>query len=159
MDGDALNENPLDEYAAKVSQQLSGQSTNVSHSSVARVESGQVSLRDSFAQHVQATAIYMEDAAAGVLKAGSLEAEEVDIGIALAESVQTRTLRTGALAAKRVEGQEIRAGLLFAVNIRGNVYSAISPVVGLAIGAGFAVGYFLTRLAWNMAKRRLSPVE
>jgi len=159
MDSDALNGNSLDEYAARVSQQLSGQSANVSHSSVERVESGQVSLRDSFAQHVQASAIYMEDAAAGVLKAGSLEAREAAIGAVLAESVQARTLHTGALAAKEVEGQEIRTGLLFAVNIRGDVHSAISPAAGLAIGAGFAVGYFLMRLAWDMAKRRLSPVE
>lgn len=159
MDGDVLNGNSLDEYAAQISRQLSGQSANVSHSSVERVESGQVSLRDSFAQRVQASAIYMEDAAAGVMKTGSLEAKDASIGVAFAGSVQARTLHTGALAAKQVEGQEIRTGLLFAVNIRGDVYSAISPAAGLAIGAGFAVGYFLTRLAWKMAKRRLSPVK
>jgi hypothetical protein len=159
MGNDELNENPLDEYAARASQQLSGQSAEVSHSSVERVESGQVSLRDSFAQHVQAAAIYMEDAAAGVLKAGSLEAKDAAIGAAFAESVQATTLHTGVLAGKTVEGREIRTGLLFAVNVRGDVYSALSPVAGLAIGAGFAVGYFLTRLAWKMAKRRLLPVE
>ncbi|MCS6826994.1 MAG: hypothetical protein NZ553_10315 [Caldilinea sp.] len=159
MGKEELNENPLDEYAAKASRQLLGQSADVSHSNVERVESGQVSLRDSFARHVQAAAIYMEDAAAGVLKAGSLEAKDAAIGAVFAESVQATTLHTGVLAAKAVEGREVRTGLLFAINIRGDVYSALSPVAGLAIGAGFAVGFFLMRFAWKMAQRRLSPVE
>ncbi len=147
-------DNPLDEYAAKASRDLTSQSTDVNNANVDRVESGQVSLRESFAQHVQASATYMEDAAAGIVKTNSLEAHDVSIGVAMANAVQTETLHAGVLAANQVEGQEVRAGLLFAFRVHGDVHSAVSPLAGLAIGAGFAATLGLMRIAFSLARRR-----
>jgi hypothetical protein len=152
------NENPLDEYATRVSQELASQNTDVNNSNIERVESGHVSLRESFAQHVQASATYMEDAAAGVIRTNTLEATDVSIGVAMANSVHADTLHAGILASRQLDGQEIRTGLLFAVNVRGDVHSAVSPLAGLAIGAGFATTLFLMRLAFNLARRRLSKL-
>jgi len=156
MSGHEQNENPLDEYAAMASRELASQNTDVNNASVERVESGQVSLRESFAQHIQASATYMEDAAAGVVKTNSLDASDVSIGVALANSVQSDTLHTGVLAANQVAAQEVRAGLLMAFHVRGDVHSAVSPLAGLAIGAGFATTLVLLRLAVNLARRRYS---
>jgi hypothetical protein len=150
------NENPLDEYAARASRELASQNTDVNNSSVERVESGQVSLRESFAHHVQASATYMEDAAAGVIRTNTLEARNVSVGMMTANSVQADSLHTGVVAARQLDGQEIRTGLLFAINVRGDVHSAVSPLTGLAIGAGFAATLFFLRLTVNLAGRRLS---
>lgn len=149
-------ENPLDEYAAKASRELATQKTAVNNASVERVESGQVSLRESFAQHVQASATYMEDAAAGIVRTNSLEASDVSIGVAMANSVQTKMLHAGVLAANQLEGQEVRVGLLFAFHVRGNVHSVLSPLAGLAIGVGFATTLVLIRFASSLAKRHHS---
>lgn len=156
MSGYEPGDNPLDEYAAKASRELASQNTDVNNASVERVESGQVSLRESFAQHVQASATYMEDAAAGIVRTNSLEAHDVSIGVAMANTVQTETLHVGVLAANQVDGQEVRTGLLLAFHVRGDVHSAVSPLSGLAIGAGFATMIVLMRLAVSLARRRYS---
>lgn len=156
MSGRELDDNPLDEYSARASRDLASQNTDVNNASVERVESGQVSLRESFAQHVQASATYMEDAAAGIVKTNSLDARDVSIGVAMANTVQTDTLHAGVLAANQLEGQEVRTGLLFAFHVRGNVHSAVSPLAALAIGAGFATTLVLMRLVFGLARRRHS---
>lgn len=152
------NDNPLDEYAASASHELSGRVTDVNNSSVARIESGQVALRESFAQHVHASAAYMEDAAAGVVNTGALEAKGVAVGVALANTVHADTLQAGVLAARQLEGNEIHTGLLLAVDVRGNVYSTLSPLAGLAIGAGFAATLMLINVAIKaFGHRRVRP--
>ncbi len=156
--GKSEHENPLDEYAARASRELASQNTDVNNSSVERVESGQVSLRESFAQHVQASATYMEDAAAGVVRTNTLEANNVSVGMVTANSVQADTLHSGVVATRQLDGKEIRTGLLFAVNVRGDVHSAVSPLAGLAIGAGFATTLILLRLSFKLARRRLSKL-
>ncbi|MFN3979581.1 MAG: hypothetical protein ACK4SA_04240 [Caldilinea sp.] len=154
MSGWEPGDNPLDEYAARASRELASQNTDVNNASVERVESGQVSLRESFVQHVQASATYMEDAAAGVVKTNSLDARDVSIGVAMANTVQTDTLHAGVLAANQLEGQEVWTGLLFAFHVRGNIHSTVSPLAGLAIGAGFATMLVLMRLVFGLARRR-----
>ena len=130
------HENPLDEYAAKASQELAGRVTDVTNSNVARVESGQVSLRESFARSVESAATYMEDAAAGVVKTGSLEASNVSIGVVQADTLRADTVEAGLLAANQVEGREIRAGRLGAAQVQGTVQTWLSLRTGFAIGAG-----------------------
>jgi hypothetical protein len=150
------NENPLDDYATRASRELAGRTTDVNNSSVERVESGQVSLRDSFAQSVQSSATYMEDAAAGVVKTSSLEAKDVAIGVAMASTVHADSLHAGVVAVKQLEGDEIRTGVLLAVTVRGDVHSTVSPLAGFAIGAGFAATLLLMDRAIKMIGRRLS---
>jgi hypothetical protein len=149
------HENPLDEYAAKASQELAGRATDVTNSSVARVESGQVSLRESFARSVESAATYMEDAAAGVVKTGSLEASNVSIGVAQADTLRADTVEAGLLAARQVEAGEIRAGLLVAAQVQGTVHTLLSPRTGFAIGAGFAAMLVLLNIARKAIGRRL----
>lgn len=148
------HENPLHDYATQASHELAGRATDVNNSSVERVESGQVSLHESFAHHVQASATYMEAAAAGVVKTGALEARDVSVGVMAANTVHADRLQTGLLAARQVEGNTIRTGLLFAVNVRGDVHSAISPLAGLAIGAGFAVALLVSKVVIALFSRR-----
>ena len=150
------HESPLHEYAARASQELGKQSTDVKNSSVARVESGQVSLRESFAQHVQASATYMEDAAAGVVNTNTLEASDVAIGVASVNSLQAGTLQVGVLAARQIEGKNIRAGLLVSLQVHGDVHSVVSPLAGVAIGAGLFGMYWLVRALETLFKRRES---
>ena len=148
------NDNPLDEYAARASEELGSRLTDVSNASVSHVESGQVSLRDSFAQSVRSSAAYLEDAAAGLVQAGSLEAKDAAMGIVMASEVHANTLNSGVAAARNMQGNEIHTGLLFAVNVRGDVHSTISPLVGLAIGAGFAATIIAARVIFAVAGRR-----
>ena len=158
MSGYEPGDNPLDEYAAKASRQLASQNSDFNNASIERVESGQVSLRESFAQHVQASATYMENAAAGVVKTNSLEAHSASIGVAMANAVQTEALHAGVLAVNQLESQEVRTGLLFAFHVRGNVHSVVSPLAGLAVGAGFATTLVLMRLAFSLARRHRSKL-
>ncbi len=152
----APHENPLDDFATKASQELAGRATEVTNSSVARVESGQVSLYESFAQSVQAAATYMDDAVAGVVKTGSLEASDVSIGLALANTVHAEAVEAGLLAAKRVESRELRAGLLLAVQVQGDVRTVLSPLTAAAIGAGFATAWVLLNITRKAIGRRLA---
>ncbi len=148
--------NPLDEYAAQASEELGSRSTDVNNASVGHVESGQVSMRESFAQSVRSSAVYLEDAAAGIVQAGSLEARDASMGIVMASDVHTGTLTSGVVAARNMQGDEIHTGLLFAVNVRGDVHSTISPLVGLAIGAGFAATIVAARVVVAVVRHRLA---
>ncbi len=148
--------NPLDEYAAQASEELGSRSTDVSNASVGHVESGQVSMRESFAQSVRSSAAYLEDAAAGIVQAGSLGAQDAAMGVVMAGEVRANTINSGVVAARELNGDEIHTGLLFAVNVRGDVHSTISPLVGLAIGAGFAATIVAARVVFAVVRHRLA---
>lgn len=148
--------NPLDEYAARASEELGSRMTDVNNASVGHVESGQVSMRESFAQSVRSSAAYLEDAAVGLVQTGTLEAQEAVIGAVMAGEVRAKTLNSGVVATRQLQGDEIHTGLLFAVNVRGDVHSTISPLVGLAIGAGFAATLIAARIVLAAAGRRLA---
>jgi hypothetical protein len=148
--------NPLDEYAARASEELGSRTTDVSNASVGHVESGQVSMRESFAQSVRSSAVYLEDAAAGLVQTGTLEAQDAAMGVVMAGEVRANTVHSGVVAARHLQGDEIHTGLLFAVNVRGDVHSTISPLAGLAIGAGFAVTLIAARVVLSAAGRRMS---
>ena len=132
------NENPLDEFAGQAIQALGAKALDVHETAVKQVEGGQVSMRDSFAQNVKSSALYMDDAAAGIVRTGSLEAKEGAFGVAIAADMKVDQLESVVVAARHLEGREINTALLFAVNVKGDVHSTISPLAGLAIGAGFA---------------------
>jgi len=148
--------NPLDEYAAQASVELGSRTTDFSNASVGHVESGQVSMRESFAQSIRSSAAYLEDAAAGLVQAGSVDAQDAAIGLVMAGEVRATTLNSAVVAARNMQSGEIHTGLLFAVNVRGDVHSTISPLAGLAIGAGFAATLIAVRIIFAVTGRRLA---
>jgi len=142
---DEQSRNPLEDFAAELSESLPSQSVEVKNSSVDLVEGGQVKMQQSAARSVQASALNMEESAAGFVRAGSVDAGDSAIGFVLAADAKLEDVTTSVVAAKRVSGHDIRAFAIFTAELDGDARSVLTPVTALAAGAGFALMLLLFR--------------
>ncbi len=142
---DEQSENPLEDFAAALSDAIPGKSVEIKNSSVDLVEGGQVKMQQSAARSVQASALNMEESAAGFVRAGSVDAEDSAIGFVMAADANLNDVTTSLVAAKRVSARNIRAFAIFAAELDGDAKSVLTPVTALAAGAGFALTLFILR--------------
>ena len=146
-------DNSLDDFATLASRTLGASPVELNDRAVETVEGGQVSIRDSFVQNIHARALSMDDTVAGIMRAGVVEAKEGTFGIALARQMNVENMEAGVVAASNIEARSVDTFLLLAFNVKGDVSSVISPLAGLAIGAGFASVLLMGRLLWRRGRK------
>ncbi len=66
--------NPLEDFAAEMSEGLESTPVNITDTNVDSVEGGQVTMRQSAARSVQASALQLEESGAGFARAGTMDA-------------------------------------------------------------------------------------
>jgi hypothetical protein len=142
---DEQSENPLEDFAAELSESLPSQPVEIKNSSVELVDGGQVHMQQSAARSVQASALNMDESAAGFVRAGSIDASDSAIGVVLAADAKLDDVTTSVVAAKRVSAHNIRAFAIFTAELDGDAKSVLTPVTALAAGAGFALTLLLFR--------------
>lgn len=148
------NENPLDDLVDEISQMLDGSAAQLDQTAAANVQGGQVQMRQSSAQSIDAHALHMEESAAGFVRAQSVDAQDSLIGIATADKMVLNDVTSSLLIAEDVEATQVRAFALFSARVNGDIHTAITPRIALAIGAAFAVTTFVLRLLFG--RQRLS---
>jgi hypothetical protein len=142
---DEQSRNPLEDFAAELSESLPGQSVEIKNSSVDQVDGGQVKMHQSFARSLKASALNMEESAAGFARAGSVDVADSAIGFLAAADVSLDDVNASVVAAKRVDAQNVRAFAIFAAELDGDAKSVLTPATALAAGAGFALSLFVIR--------------
>ncbi len=157
---DEQSGNPLEDFAAELSDSLPGKSVEIKNSSVDLVEGGQVKMQQSAARSVQASALNMEESAAGFVRAGSVDAGDSAIAVVVAADVNLDDVTTSLVAAKRVSARNIRAFAIVAAELDGDAKSVLTPVTALAAGAGFALTLVILRsMASAVFSRRRRRVD
>ena len=146
-------ENPLDDLADKVSRDLAGETVDVNERAQDRVQGGQVRMRQSSARSVQASALHMEESAAAIVRAGSLDVDNSAIGIAVSRDASLEDVTNSLLIAQRVRAKEVRSVLMVAGRVEGNVRTLLTPLTGLAAGAGFAMALVAARFLMKKVRR------
>lgn len=149
-----LNDNPLEDAAAEMSEGLRGTTVQVEQTSKSRVEGGQVRMVDSAAKSVSASALHMEESAAAIVRSGSVDASESAMGVTLASDVSLLESNALLAVAKTVQASDSRALMVIAARVDGKVETLFTPLTALAAGAGFSFGLvvFARSLNWLMAR-------
>jgi len=154
---DNQSENPLEDYAAEMSEALDSNPVELNETSAGHVEGGQVWMKNSAARSVQASALHLEESAAAFVSAGSVDAHDSAIGVAVSKEASLVDLNNSIMVAQHVEAQNVRTFALLAGRVDGEVRTVFTPATALAAGAGFAVSLWLVRqlLSWlNPFRRR-----
>ena len=137
--------NPLDEFAAKLSRQLNSEPVEFNESTTDHVEGGQIWMKNSAARSIEASAVHLEESAAALVHAHTVDVHKGVIGgVAAHDATLTRTTNT-LLLAKHVEAQEVQAGVIFALRLEGNVKATLTPLTAFAAGAGLAAAVFILK--------------
>lgn len=150
---DNQSENPLEDYAAEMSEALDGAPVELNETSAGHVEGGQVWMKNSAARSVQASALHLEESAAAFVSADSVDAHDSAIAVAVTKEAKLADLTNSIMVAQHVEAQNMRTFALFAGRVDGEVKTVLTPVTALAAGAGFAVALWLIRQLFS----RLNP--
>ncbi len=147
------SDNPLEDYAAEMSEALDGAPVELNETSAKHVEGGQVWMKNSAARSVQARALHLEESAAAFVNATSVDAHNGAIAVAVSQESKLVDVANSILVARHVETQNGRAAVLIAGRVDGEVKTLFTPMTALAAGAGFA----LTLLFVRQVLSRLNP--
>jgi hypothetical protein len=150
-------ENPLDDLATELSEQLSGKSIEISDSTQTHVEGGQISMKQSAARSVQASALHMEESAAALVRSGSIDAVDSAVGVAFAREMHLEKSNSSFVVAQTVDASDTRAFVVLATQVKGNLNVALTPLTAFSAGAGFALALWLLRaVAGRFARTKAS---
>ena len=138
-------ENPLESFAAEMSEGLGGTPVELNETTVDNVEGGQIWMRQSAARTVQASALHMEESGAGLVRAGSVDVRNSGIGVVVANQLKVEESNGSFILAREVEARDVRAFAVFTSRVQGDVSAVFTPVTALAAGAGFAAALWLLR--------------
>ncbi|MEZ4863367.1 MAG: hypothetical protein R3C14_18765 [Caldilineaceae bacterium] len=144
MDENLYNsyDNPLDAIADELSQALNTTSVELKDNAADTIEAGQVSMRQSAARSIRASALHMEESAAGFVRATTVDAHESAMGALIAHEATIAGATTPVVVAQNVHAKDLQTVALFATRVEGNVQTVLTPLMALAMGAGFAVTLF-----------------
>ena len=139
-------ENPLDDLAAELSENLTEKAVEISDSAQTHVEGGQVQMKQSAARTVQASALHMDESAAGLIRSGSVDIVDSAVGAVVARTMHLQETTTSLVVAQTVEASDVRTFFLLTSGARGNLTATLTPQTALFAGAGF--GLMLWLLKW-----------
>ena len=147
-------DNPLEQFAAKMSESLTGKPLEVNESSVDRLDGGQVRMHQSSARTVRASALQVEESAIGVVRAGSMETRNSAVGVVIAHEASMIEGATSVVVAQHLDADHVQAAFVAAVQVNGTVKAFFTPLTAFAAGAGFATTlWVLRRLAARLLTR------
>ena len=147
------SENPLEDYAAEMSEALDGAPVELNETSAKHVEGGQVWMKNSAARSVEARALHLEESAAAFVNASSVDAHNGAIAVAVSQESKLVDVTSSVLVAQHVEAQDVHTIALIAGRVDGEVKAFFTPMTALAAGAGFAFALLFIRQVLS----RLNP--
>lgn len=154
--------NPLEDLADELSETLGSALVDVENASTDDVRGGQVRMSQSAARTVVASALHMDESAAAVARTSSLDAHESSLGVVFARTAVLSDVNSSLVVAQKLEATNVRAFFLAGGDIRGEVRSVLTPLSAAALGAGFALAWWLLRSLGGKlgrARRRGGAVE
>ena len=139
------SENPLEDLAAELSETLGSAPVDMQNASSDDVRGGQVRMSQSAARKVVASALHMDESAAALVRTSSLDAHDSSLGVVVARTAVLSDVSSSLVVAQRLDAKETRAIFLIGGEIRGEVRSVLTPLSAAALGAGFALAWWLAR--------------
>jgi hypothetical protein len=139
------SENPLEDLAAELSETLGSAPVDVENASTDDVRGGQVRMSQSAARTVVASALHMDESAAAVVRTSSLDAHDSSLGVVVARTAVLADVNSSLVVAQKLDAKDVRTVFLAGGDIRGEVRSVFTPLSAAALGAGFALAWWLLR--------------
>lgn len=150
---DSPSENPLEDLAAELSETLGSAPVDMENTSTDDVRGGQVRMSQSAARSVVASALHMDESAAAVARTSSLDAHDSSLGVVVARTAVLSDVTSSLIVAQKVDAADVRTVFLAGGDIRGEVRSVFTPLSAAALGAGFALAWWLLRSLVGMVER------
>ena len=141
--------NPLEEFAAQMSETLGGDRVELTDTSIENVQGGQIQMKYSSAQSVEAHAIHLEESVSAVVRTNSLDVNDSGIAFLSAQQAKLKNVTNSVLAANHVEARDVRTVVLLAGRVEGKVRTLLTVRTALAIGAGFYLASLLVRTVFS----------
>jgi hypothetical protein len=137
--------NPLEDFAAEMSEGLGSTPVSVTETNVNSVTGGQVTLRQSAARSVHASALHLDESGAVLARAGTIDVQYGAVGVAVAKQISLQDTTASVVAARQVEADSLRTAIILTTRVNGDVKTVFTPVTALAAGFGFAAGLWALR--------------
>ena len=155
------SENPLDEWAARVTNNLAqSQNVDLSNSASEKIEGGQIRMQASAARAIKGHAVHMEGSAAGLLHADVVEMDDSAVGFIAAQDVSIQDSTTLGVFAQHVEAEQVNAFFFFSGRTDGKVEAILTPNTALIAGVGFGLSFFVAKTLisalWPFRRRNRS---
>jgi hypothetical protein len=137
--------NPLEDFAAEMSEGLESTPVTITETSVNAVKGGQVTLHQSTARSVEASALHLDESGAVFARAGTIDVDHGAIGVALANQLSLQDTTASVAAARELKADSLRTVIILTTRVDGDVKTVFTPVTALAAGFGFAAGLWAMR--------------